>query len=308
MKYSIIFLVDEESEEFSGFFDLICGLFEEQGEDFEVLIVANGTESFVISRLNARKTHLAEMKVVAFQGRVPQPVCLKAALSECGGTLILTLRAYQELTSASYKKVLHLMQEGVDLVAPYRKQRKDAFLNRLHSKILNWAVRRVLGVKLNDIGCNVRLFRREVLEGLEMYGNVYRYFPALAMQKGFKVREIECEQSQKARRAEYYNMRLYIDRSVEIVNLFFSTRFSRKPLRFFNLIGVSLMVAGVLALFYVGIQKVVLNVFIGARPLLMIGMICLVGGTQIAGFGLLGEIISFVYGRSRREYMIERIT
>ena len=307
MKNSIIFLVEEEHEEFSGFFDLIYGLFEEQGEDFEVLIIANGTESFVISWLSSRKGHLAKVKVIAFPGKVSQPVCLKAALNECGGTQILTLSPYQELTSASYKKLLHSMQEGVDLVTPYRKQRKDAFLNRLHSRVLNWAIRRVLRVRLHDIGCNVKFFRREVLESLELYGNMYRYFSALAVQKGFKIREVECEQLQKARRAKFYSMRRYVDRSVEILNLFFSTRFSRKPLRFFNLIGSSLMAVGAAALIYMGIQKVIFNVPIGARPLLMIGMFCLVGGTQIAGFGLLGEIISFVHGRSRREYMIEKI-
>jgi hypothetical protein len=91
------------------------------------------------------------------------------------------------------------------------------------------------------------------------------------------------------------------------LNLFFSTKFSKKPLRFFNLVGASFIAAGLLALFYVGIQKAIFNVAIGARPLLMIGMIGLVGGAQLASFGLLGEIISFVHGRSRREYTIEKI-
>jgi hypothetical protein len=307
MKYSIIFLIEEEDEEFPGFLEQIYGLFEEEGEDFEVLVVANGTESFVRSRLNSRRNHLEKLKAIAFPARVPQPVCLKAALSECSGTQILTLSPYQELTSASYKKLLHSMPEGVDLVAPSRKQREGAFLNRLHSRILNWAVRWVLGVKLKDTGCNVRFFRREVLESLELYGNMYRYFPALAAQKGFKIREIECDQSEKARKTKYYKMTMYLDRFVEILNLFFSTRFSRKPLRFFNLIGASLIVVGVVALFYVGIQKVIFNVPIGARPVMIIGMIGLVGGTQIASFGLLGEILFFVHGRLHDEYMIEKI-
>jgi hypothetical protein len=301
MKYSIIFLVDEESDEFSGFFGLVHGLFEREDEDFEVLVVANGTSDFVAKSMNSRKNHLERAKLIAFPAKVPQAVCLNAALCECSGALILTLSPYQELTSPSYEKIIHAMTDGVDLVAPYRKQRKDAFLNRMHSKILNRAVRWVLGVGLHDIGCNVRFFRREVLESLELYGNVYRYFPALAAQKGFKLKEVECDQVEKVRKAKYYRMRLYLDRSIEILNLFFSTRFSRKPLRFFNLVGGSLMLLGLAALVYVGIQKVVYDVPVGARPLLMIGMIGLVGGTQIASFGLLGEIISFVHGFHRLE-------
>ena len=307
MKYSIIFLVDEESDEFSGFFDLIYDLFEARGEDFEVLVVANGTEDFVACRLNSGTNHLENLKVIAFPAKVPHPVCLNAALSECTGTLIMTLSPYQELTAASYEKVVDSMTEGMDLVAPYRKERKNAFLNRFHSRVLNMTVKWVLGAKLNDIGCNVRFFRREVLESLELYGNMYRYFPALAVQKGFKLKGVECDQAEKVRKTKYYKMSRYLDRGIEILNLFFSTRFSKKPLRFFNLVGASLMLVGLAALLYVGVQRVFFGVPIGARPLLMIGMIGFVGGTQIAGFGLLGEIISFVHGRSRKEYTVEKI-
>ena len=307
MKYSIIFLVEEESEEFSGFFDLVYGVFEKQNKDFEVLVVANGTESFVASELNSHRHNLERLKVIAFPRTVPQPVCLKVALSECSGTEILTLGPFQELSPASYEMVIRSMAEGVDLVAPYRKSRKDAFLNRVHSRILNNMVRWVLGAKLNDIGCSVKFYRREVLESVELYGNMYRYLPVLAVQKGFRIKEIECEQSVKTRKARFYKLRLYLDRLIEILNLFFSTNFSKKPLRFFNLVGAGLMVAGALALLFVGVQRVVFDVLIGARPLLILGMIGLVGGAQIAGFGLLGELISFVHGRSRKEYTIEKI-
>jgi len=307
MKYSILFLVEDENEEFSGFFDLIYDLFEEQGEDFEVLVIANGTEGFVRARLSSRKNHLGRLKVTAFPRKVPQAVCLQVALSECSGSLILTLGPSQELSAASYENLIHSMRDGVDLVIPCRKVRKDAILNRLHSKVLNQTVGWLLGLDLRDIGCNVKYFRREVLEGLDLYGNMYRYFPVLAAHKGFKIKEIECDQFDKPRKTRYYSLRLYLDRFSELLNLFFSTNFSKKPLRFFNMIGASFMVAGVMVLLYVGIQRVIFDVLIGARPLLMIGIISLVGGTQIVSFGFLGEIISFVYGRSRKEYTIEKI-
>lgn len=307
MKYSVIFLIEEESDEFSALFDLIYGFMEKQDKAFEVLVVANGTESFVASELNSHRHNLERLKVIAFPKAVPQPVCLKVALKECSGTEILTLGPFQELSPASYEMVIQAMTDEVDLIVPYRKLRKDAFLNRLHSSILNSVVRWTLGVKLHDIGCSVKFYRREVLEGLELYGNMYRYLPVLAVQKGFKIQEIECDQSVKVRKTRLYNFRLYLDRLIDILNLFFSTNFSKKPLRFFNLVGAGLMFAGALALLYVGTQRVFDDVLIGARPLLMLGMICFVGGTQIAGFGFLGELISFVHGRSHKEYSIEKV-
>jgi len=199
------------------------------------------------------------------------------------------------------------MNHAVDLVVPYRKRRKDPILNRVHSTLLNTIVTRVIGIKIHDIGCNAKLFRREVLEGMDLYGNMYRYFPALAAQKGFKVKEVECDQVEKARKTRFYNLRLYLDRVIEILNLFFSTNFSKKPLRFFSFVGSSFMAIGIIALLYIGIQKVIFEIPIGARPLLLISMISFVGGAQIASFGLLGEIISFVHGRSHKEYTIEKI-
>jgi hypothetical protein len=240
--------------------------------------------------------------------KVFQALCIKEAMRECSGNRILTLSTYQELTPASYEKLICSMNEGVDFVVPYRKKRKDAFLNRFHSRFFNMAIKWALEENLKDIGCNVRFFRREVLESLELYGNMYRYISALAMQKGFNVKEVECDPAEKTGvETRYYNLRLYLDRSIEIFNLFFSTRFSRKPLRFFNTVGVSLIIIGVLVLVCVGVEKVIFHVPIGMRSLMMLGVICFVGGAQISGFGLLGEIISFVHGRSRKEYLIEKI-
>jgi hypothetical protein len=307
MRYSIIFLVDEESGEFSDFFDLIYEIFERQGEDFEVVVVGNGTESFVSRVLSCKEIRLEKTKVIGFPHRVHQAVCLKAALVEARGSEVLALGPSQELSAPSYEKLIHSMRDGVDLVVPFRKVRKDARINRFHSRMLNKAVGLLLGFELKDIGCNVRHFRRAIMEELFLYGNMYRYFPVLAAQKGFKFLEIECDQSDKARRTRYYSLRLYLDRFVELLNLFFSVNFSRKPLRFFNLIGVTLMGAGVMLLLYVGIQRIFFDVLIGVRPPLIIGIMCLVGGTQVASFGLLGEIISFVHGRFLKEYTIEKI-
>jgi hypothetical protein len=228
-------------------------------------------------------------------------------LSECKGSIIMTLGAFQELTITSYGKIIDSMTDGVDLVLPCRKLRKDPALNRLHSRLLNKVIKKVFGIEMSDIGCNAKIMRREILGDLELYGNMYRYLPVLAFQKGFKIKEIECDQIDKTRKTSFYSWRVYLDRFIEILNLFFSTNFSKKPLRFFNLVGITFIIAGMFTLFYIGIQKMLFDIPIGARPLLVIGMVCLVGGAQIASFGLLGEIISFVNGRSRKEYTIEKI-
>jgi hypothetical protein len=245
--------------------------------------------------------------VIAFHQRVPSAACLNAALNESRGETILTLSPYQELLSTSYETLLDSLTPETDLVIPFRKRRRDPFLNKLHSKILNLVLHVVVGEKVHDTGCNAKLIRRQVFEDIDIYGNMFKYLPSLASKKGFKVKEIECEQQEKARKTRFYSSRLYLNRLVDITNLFFSTHFSKKPLRFFSLIGSSFVSFGVIALLFIGIQKLVAGVPIGNRPLLMVAIISIVAGAQFASFGLLGEIISFVHGRSRQEYTIEKI-
>ncbi len=307
MKYSIIFLVEEKHTDFLKFFDIICKLFKERSVDHEILVVSNGTEDFVKSQIFTRKNYSERIKLIIFRHKVTQAICVNAALNECSGDEVLMLGSFQELSAVCYEKLIDSMTDGVDLVLPNRKSRKDPMLNRLHSKAFNKAVKILSGNEMNDIGCNTKLIKRNVLDSVTLYGNMYRYFPVLVAQKGFKIREVECEAFDRFSKTKLYSLRLYLNRSIELLNLFFSTNFSKKPLRFFNLVGTCFMLIGLMSLFYVGIERLLFNVLMGARPLLMVGIIGLVGGAQIASFGLLGEIVSFVHGRFHEEYNIEKI-
>jgi hypothetical protein len=307
MKYSIIILVETESDEFRPFFGLICDLLSARSAAFEVIVVANATGDFVQRSLSDREGFLPPLMVITFHKKVSSSVGLNAALKESRGELILTLSPYQELRSQDYAALLDAMSPEIDLVLPFRKIRRDPMLNILHSRLLNFALKLMVGGKIHDMGCNAKLVRRHVLEDIELYGNMFRYLPALASQKGYKIKEIECEQKKKTRKAKFYAFRLYLDRLVEIANLFFSTNFSKKPLRFFSLVGSGFILAGLAALVFIVFEKLFFSLPIGNRPLLMVAVISIVVGAQFASFGLLGEIISFVHGRSRQEYNIETI-
>jgi len=307
MQYSIIFMVDHENPDFYSFIDTVCEAFQGSGLRFEVLIVANGVEDFVKAQLGRSAKHVNDVKVITFNRPVSQSACLQAALKECSGANVMVTGSSQELAPESYRKLIATWDSQKDVVIPYRKVRRDPLFNRLHSRMLNKMLQDAVGIDIHDIGCQVRIFRREVLDQLEIYGNMHRYLPLLAAQKGFKIHEVECDQLNRPRQTRYYNYKMYLNRLTEILNLFFSAKFSRKPLRFFNLLGSILMGAGATSLLYIGIQKILYNIPIGSRPLLILALVALVTGAQIASFGLLGEIIAFIHGRYRKEYTIEKI-
>jgi hypothetical protein len=299
--------VDQINARFHDFLTTIAGIFQERGEAFEVIVVANGVEGFVKTQLGNGANHLKEIKAIAFNQPVSPSACLRAALNECRGSYIMVTGAFQELTADSYRNLLDAWDGLIDVVLPYRKVRNDPLFNRMHSMILNKLLGDAVGISIHDIGCEVRLFRREVLDNIEIYGNQHKYLPLLAVQKGYKIREIECDQLNRVYRTRYYGLRLYLSRLTEILNLFFSARFLRKPLRFFSLLGAFLMGFGLLSFIYIGAQKIIHNTPIGSQPLLIVGLIALVAGVQIASFGLLCEIVAFIHGRSRKEYTIEKI-
>ena len=136
---------------------------------------------------------------------------------------------------------------------------------------------------------------------------MYRFLPILSDQRGFKTKEIKCEHYQQHGKSTFYGLPQYINIFIDIFTLYFNTWFTRKPLRFFSMIGVVLSCIGLFITSFVFAQKIFLGYSIGDRPLLLIAIFFMVLGIHAASAGLLGEIIAFTHGRHRKEYTIEKI-
>jgi hypothetical protein len=309
IKYSIIVLLElEEMHKGSvQFIQNLCDLFYDRQEPFEILVIANGIGEFLKNELMALLNHHDTVKVLEFNKKTTQAVCLKAALKETSGEIMVVCGSYQQITSNSFLKLLDGLNDDIDVVTPWRQHRIDSVLNQFQSKLFNALVRRLTASAYHDMSCTVKVFRREVLESVEIYGNMYRFLPILSDQKGFKTKEIKCEHYQQHGKSTYYGLTHYINIFIDIFTLYFNTWFSRKPLRFFSAIGVILSLIGLFIAFYVFAQKIFLGYSIGDRPMLMLAIFFMVLGVQAASTGLLGEIIAFTYGRHRKEYTVEKI-
>ena len=309
MKYSIIVLLelDEMHKGSVQFIENLYELFYNRQEPFEILVIANGIKEFLKNELIALLNRHDELKVLEFNSKTTQAVCLKAAIEEIRGKIVVVCGSYQQITSDSLLKLLDNIDNETDIVTPWRQHRIDSSLNQLQSKLFNALVRKLTASSYHDTSCTVKVFRREVLENVEIYGNMYRFLPILADQKGFKTKEIKCEHFQQHGKSTYYGLTHYVNIFVDIFTLYFNTWFTRKPLRFFTAIGVTLSFLGIFVTLYVFIQKFFLGYSIGNRPLLLLAIFFMVLGIQVASTGLLGEIIAFTHGRQRKEYTIEKI-
>jgi hypothetical protein len=307
MKYSIIFLINEENACFFRFVNTIGEIFASRGESYEILLIANGTENILKRQMGQINVERNVLRAFALNRRASEAACVRWGLSECAGRIIMTCGSYQELSRESFITLLECQTDQFDVTIPKRINRVDPYFSRLHSKLFNFVVRKITGSDLNDIGCNTKLFRREVFENLEISGNMYRFLPIIALSRGYRVREVECDYYRDYRGRTFYNVYAYLVRIIDILTVYFNTRYSRKPLRFFSSIGLIFMILGFLLLAGIVGEWILFDAAIGNRPSLIIGLIFIVLGTQVGGIGLLGEIIAFAYGRNKPEYTVEKI-
>ena len=306
MKYSIIILLEERHEDFSRFVGNLYKHFTERGKSFEILIMANGTGGFLRKELPQLRRCNDRIKLFELSTRTPQAVSLNAGLKESSGDIIIICGSYQQLTNRSLNDLLDSLDSETDIVVPWRQGRVDPFFNQLQSRLFNAVARRITGSPVHDLSSTVRICRREVLEEIKLYGNMYRFLPILAARKGFKTREIECEHYQERGKIGFYRLSMYVTRIIDIGTIYFNSRFIKKPMRFFSTIGITFLICGFLIIFYVSIQRLFMGHPIGGRPILLLAILFMTLGIQAASVGLLGEITAFTHGRHKKEYTIEK--
>ena len=277
-----------------------------RGTSFELIIISNGVENVLKNLFSHFPKDVNNIKAFSFSKRVSQSVCVRAALNETKSEILLLIGSYQQITENSFLDILNAFTPNVDLACPWRQKRVDPGFNQLQSRVFNRILSLTTGSKLHDLSCTVRILRREVLENISLYGNLYRFLPILAQQKGYRVLEVPCEHFQERGKTGFYSFSDYVGRLLDIATLYFNTRFSRKPLRFFSTIGTGLMLTGLFIFLLAIYNKLFNNISLGDSIELLTAIILMVTGVETAGLGLLGEIIAFTHGRQKKEYTIEK--
>ena len=310
MKYSIIVLIEQEEIHLGSrqFIQDLYDLFTQQQEPFELLIAVNGSGFFSVELEQLLQVN-RDIKAIQFEYKTTQALCLKSMVEESIGNILVVCGSYRQISNNYLLKMIKALDKETDVVTPWRQNRIDGKINKLESKLFNSIVRMLTGTYSHDLSCTVKIFRRKVAEEIDIYGNMYRFLPILAEKKGFACKEIKCDHLQKVGMGKggFYTLPHYASILIDILTLYFNTRFSKKPLRFFSTIGMIFILAGILMIFFIFAEKFIFNYPIGSRPILLFSLLLVVLGVQAASVGLLGEIIAFIHGRHRQEYSIDKI-
>ena len=278
------------------------------GKAFEFIFVLDGPNTKTTTVLEALKMEFPRIRLITLNRTFGEAVALSVGFEAAKAPYILTLSSYFQVNPTEVPKFFKAMAEdGLDLIISWRHPRIDSSFNRLQSKAFHWIIRMLTGVRYQDISCGVRLMRREVAQEVPMYGDLHRFFPLLAYQHGFKVAELPVAQSPHDVSRRLFKPGLYLRRLLDVLTLFFLFKFTKKPLRFFGLVGSTIFGLGAVITGYLGIYRILGLGGIADRPILVLGVLLLVVGLQLFSIGLLGELIIFTHARKMKDYTVGKI-
>ena len=278
-------------------------------KDFELIAVSDGSSADSIGQIvEFLREQKINSKVLGFHRFVGESSAISAALKESVGNIVVVLPSYLQIDPACVEDLLRTIEdENYDYVATWRHPRVDHGMAPKTSRLFNWATQRITGVKLNDLNSGLRAMKRQVVDDVPIYGDLFRSLPILAAIQGFRVGEVRARHIEERVRRGDYSIGIYVRRILDILTLFFLTKFTRKPLRFFGLVGSGTLLLGVAICATLSLQKLFGSEALSGRPLLILGTLLVALGIQLFSIGLLGELIIFIHAREIHDYKVERV-
>jgi glycosyltransferase involved in cell wall biosynthesis len=266
------------------------------GLAFEMIFVDDGSKDGSYPALRAARSADARVKVIRLRRNFGQTAALSAGFDYAHGDVIITLDADLQNDPADAPLLIAKIQEGYDIVSGWRVKRRDKFFSkRLPSKIANWLISRITGVRLHDYGCTLKAFRKDVVKNIKLYGEMHRFIPAIASTIGVAIAEVPVNHRPRRHGKSKYNLSKSIRVFLDLLTVKFLLSYSTRPLQIFGLLGMFTGGVGIVLGLVLSYQRLVLMQSVSNRPLLLLAVLLIVIGIQFVTMGLLGEIMVRTY-------------
>jgi glycosyltransferase involved in cell wall biosynthesis len=273
---------------------------------YELIFVLDGPQPAIESTLVQLVAEGEPITVVSLTRYFGEATALMIGFEHAVGPVIITLPAYLQVEGREIAKLVAALGDA-DIAVGYREPRASSWLQRLRQRAFHGLLRIVTRLSFRDLGCNARALRRRVLEEVYLYGEQQRFLPLLAERQGFRVSQVALRQSKGDRHDDMYRPRTYTRGFLDIFTVFFLVRFTKKPLRFFGMIGVATFSLGILELLYLVFERIYFHSPLADRPAMLLASLLIVLGVQIFALGLLGELIIFTHAGGSKDYKVDRV-
>jgi len=275
--------------------------------NYEIIFVNDGSRdnsSEVISNISQKDKNV---KAIDFRKNFGQTPALKAGFDNCSGDLIVTMDGDLQNDPQDISGLISKLSEGYDVVSGWRFNRKDKFSKKISSKIMNFLRKKLVGDQLHDYGCSLKIYKKECLNDLELFGELHRYITAYLFIRGYKIGEIKVNHQQRKFGKTKYGFKRGVNGILDLFYLKFWATYSNRPLHFFGRLGLYQWLIALIIIFEQIIKSISLNV-LSLGPLLMLAAVLGISGLLFMIFGFLSEIITRSYFSTKQIYSIKKIT
>ncbi|MBT8283999.1 MAG: glycosyltransferase family 2 protein [Flavobacteriaceae bacterium] len=259
----------------------------------------------IVKEMEDEKVHLISLKK-----NYGQSLALAAGLDYAQGEYIITMDGDLQNDPSDIPQMLEFALSGeFDVVTGIRQKRKDSLVKKIPSKIANFLVRRVTKLDIKDNGCALKVFTRDIAKDLNLYGEMHRFITLLAFLEGAQIKQVPVKHHARHAGVSKYGLERVFKVVADMMLLLFIRKYFQRPIHLFGILGVLLIILGILINFYLLLVKLGLGEDIGNRPLLIFGMMFIIGGIQLFTIGIVMELLIRTYyeSQSKRPYRIKNV-
>ncbi|MBT9311460.1 glycosyltransferase family 2 protein [Leptothoe kymatousa] len=298
---SVVVPIFNEYESIPLLVEKITKVAQFMGVTYELICVDDGSSDGSADLLKdiARERH--DLRVILLRRNYGQTPAMAAGFNYSRGRVIVTLDGDLQNEPEDIATVYNKLHEGFDLVSGWRKNRQDNAVTRLlPSKIANWLIAKVTGVKLHDYGCSLKAYSADVVKDMNLYGELHRFLPALAYIEGARISEVPVRHHARQFGQSKYGLGRTFRVALDLLTIYFMKTFLTRPMHVFGPFGAISVISGVLLSLYLAFVKFILNAEIGNRPLLLLAVVLFISGIQLLSVGLLAELMMRTYHESQK--------
>jgi glycosyltransferase involved in cell wall biosynthesis len=310
MYLSLVVPVYNEVENLTPLYERVREVLDPTGWTYELILVDDGStdgSDRMLADLHAKDTRV---KVLRFRRNFGQTAALAAGFDYAHGDIVVSLDGDMQNDPVDIPKLVAKLNEGYDLVNGWRLDRQDPFLNRrLPSQIANWIIGLTTQVKIHDYGCTLKVFRRDIVKNLKLYGEMHRFIPALVGDVGARITEMPVTHHPRKRGTSKYGLTRTLWVILDLLTVKFLSRYATRPSHLFGFVGLVAFFLGSAITAVLGVQRLFFGMRLSERPLLWLGILLVVVGVQFVTTGLLAEMLARTYHESQEKsvYLIKEV-
>jgi glycosyltransferase involved in cell wall biosynthesis len=310
MELSIVVPVFNEEENVEPVIREIHSVVSSLEKSYEIIVVDDGSRDQTFTLLSRLHQSQPTLHIIRLKRNFGQTAALAAGLAYAQGEIVVLMDGDGQNDPADIPALLAKIEQGNDLVVGWRFERRDPWLNRrLPSMIANRLISWTTKVKLHDYGCTLKAMRKDIAKGLRLYGEMHRFIPAIAYERGAQVAELKVNHRARLHGGSNYGLTRTLRVVLDLLTVKFLSSYSTRPAHVFGPIGVISGLIGFALALYLSVQKLIYHLEIGNRPLLLLSILLIFIGFQFVTMGLLGEMLARIYHESqdRTFYVIGEI-